>query len=144
MKVMTREELHRLVDTLPQAALEPAEKTLQHFQVWPHRPPPKIEEMRQAHRERFLRSMRPGTSGTGGGGSYTDVRGGRVQSGRFSFSHWEQKTNVIETHHFHESHEITVTERPRMDDDGRTLVYANEILGPNGKTHRQEIAFEIA
>src|SRR5438552_18867139 len=122
---MSREELHRLVDTLPEAALEPAEKSLRYFQVWPHQPPPKIEEMRQAHRERFLQSMRPGTTGgAGGGGSYTVGSGGQIQQGRFGFTHWEEKTAVFETHNFHEGHEITVTERLRMNDDGKMLIYS--------------------
>ena len=68
---MSREELHQLVDTLPEAALDPAEKALQHFQIWPRQPPPEIERMREEHQERMLRSMRPGTSGTGGGGGRT-------------------------------------------------------------------------
>jgi hypothetical protein len=52
MNIMTRDELHQLVDSLPEAALEPTEKALQHF--------------------------------------------------------------LLETHHFHEGHEITITERVRM------------------------------
>ena len=141
---MSREELHRLVDTLPEAALEPAEKALQHFQIWPRQPPPEVERMQQEHQERMWRSMRPGTTGgAGGGGSYSTGSGGRVQSGHFSFSRWEDKTSVIETHHFHEGHEITVIERLRMDDDGRMLVYANEIVGPKGKTQGHEITFEV-
>ena len=64
---MTREELHQLVDTLPEAALEPAKQSLQYFQIWPPQPPPRIEQMREAHRERFLLSMRPGTAGGAGG-----------------------------------------------------------------------------
>ena len=45
MNIMTRDELHRLVDTLPEAALEPAEKALQHFQIWPPQPPPEVERL---------------------------------------------------------------------------------------------------
>lgn len=141
---MSREELHQLVDTLPEAALEPAEKALQHLQIWPRQPPPEVERMNREHDERMLRSMRPGTiSGGGGGGSYSVGSGGRIQNGRFSFNRWEEKTAVVETHHFHEGHEITVTERMRMDDDGKTVVYATELVGPNGKTHGQEITFDV-
>src|SRR2546427_6438785 len=128
---MSREELHRLVDILPEAALEPAEKALQHFQIWPRQPPPEVERMQREHHERMLQSMRPGTiSGGGGGGSYSMGSGRRGQSGHFSFSRWEDKTSVIETHHFHEGHEITITERLRMDDDRKMLIYASEIVGP--------------
>jgi hypothetical protein len=144
MNIMTREELHRLVDTLPEAALEPAEKALQHFQIWPRQPPQKMEEMREAHRERFLRSMRPGTVGSaGGGGSHSIGREGRIENGRFSSSRWEDKTAVRETLHFHKGHEISVTERLRLDDDGKVLFYSSEIVGPNSKTQSQEITFEV-
>ena len=136
---MSREELYRLVDTLPEAALEPAEKALQHFQIWPPQPPPEIERMREEHERRM---RRPGTSGTGmGGGSYSGGIGDRMENGRFSFSRHEDKTSVIETHYFYEGHEITVTERLRID--GKMLIYATEIVGPNGKTHRQEITFDV-
>src|ERR1700730_7554442 len=141
---MTREELHRLVDTLPEAALEPAEKALQHFQIWPRLPPPEVERMQREHHERMLRSMRPGTVGTsGGGGSYSVGTGGQIENGRFSFTRSEEKTSVIETHHFHQGHEITITERLRMDDDGKMLIYATEIVGPNRKAQSQEITFEV-
>src|SRR6266568_4320497 len=136
---MSREELHRLVDTLPEAALEPAEKALQHFQIWPRQPPPEVERMQQEHRERMLRSMRPGTVGAGGGGGiYSVGAGGQIDNGRFSFTRSEDKTSVVETHHFHQGHEITITGRLRMDDDGKALFYSTEIVGPKGKTHRQE------
>src|SRR5262245_19285834 len=141
---MSREQLHQLVDTLPEAALEPAEKALQHFQIWPRQPPPEVERMRREHHERMLQSMRPGTiSGGGGGGSYSTGSGGRIENGRFSFSRWEDKTAVVETHNFQDGHEITVTERLRTGDDGKMLIYATEIVGPDGKAHNQEIRFEV-
>jgi hypothetical protein len=100
--------------------------------------------MQREHQERMRRSMRPATSGTGGGGgSYSVGSGGRVQNGHFSFTRSEDKTTVVETHHFHEGHEITITERLRMNDDGKMLIYANEIVGPKGKTQGQEITFEV-
>jgi len=124
--------------------LEPAEKALQHFQIWPPQPPPEIERMHREHQERMRRAMRPGTGGTGGGGgSYSTGSGGQIQAGRFSFSHSEEGTPVVETHHFHEGHEITITERLRMVDGGKALSYTTEIVGPDGKPHNQEITFEI-
>jgi hypothetical protein len=141
---MTREELHRLVDSLPEAALEPASASLQHFQIWPRQPPPEVARMRQEHQQRMQRSMRPGTSGSGGGGGgYSTGSGGRIEDGHFSFSRPEDKTSVIETHHFRHGHEITITERLRMDDDGKALFYSSEIVGPKGKKQRQEITFEV-
>src|SRR6266481_1877502 len=51
LNTMTREELHLLVDSLPEAALEPAEKALQHFQIWPRQPPPVFLQRQDDHRE---------------------------------------------------------------------------------------------
>jgi N-acyl-D-aspartate/D-glutamate deacylase len=83
---MSRDELHRLVDTLPEGALENAKQVLEHMQVLPPQTPPEVERMRQQHLERMRHSMRPGTSGTGGGGgSYTVGSGGKVEAGAFSF-----------------------------------------------------------
>ena len=132
------------MDTLPEAAVEPAEKALQHFQIWPRQPPPEIERINRENHERMLRSMRSGTTGSaGGGGSYSTGAEGHIQHGRHSFTHWEEKTAVVTTHHFHHGHEITITERLRMGDDGTTLIYANEVVGPKGKTHKQEITFDL-
>ena len=88
--------------------------------------------------------MRPGTvGGAVGGGTYSVGSGGQIRQGRFGFTHWEEKTAVFETHNFHEGHEITVTERLRMNDDGKMLIYSNEIVGPKGKTQNPEITFEV-
>jgi hypothetical protein len=115
-----RNELHRLVDTLPEGALEAVRGTLEHFQTWTPQPPPEVERMNREHLERMRGSMRPGTSGTGGGGgSYSMGKGGKIDSGSLGFTQWEDKTSVIETHRFHAGHEITITERLRMADDGR-------------------------
>ena len=81
--------------------------------------------------------------GGGSSGSYSIGDIGHVRSGHFSSSSHEGKTNIVETHHFHNGHEISITERLKMGDDSKTLNYENEIVGPGGKTHRQEITFEV-
>jgi hypothetical protein len=42
-----RESLHALIDTLPEAALESAERVLQNYQIWPPKPPIDVEKMRK-------------------------------------------------------------------------------------------------
>ena len=49
----TREELHKLIDSLPEGAMEVAYQALSHFQVWPPPLPPQIEELRQGHEKRL-------------------------------------------------------------------------------------------
>jgi hypothetical protein len=115
-----REELQRLVDTLPQGALENARQALQHFQIWPPQPPPELERMRQIRQEqmdRMRRSMQPGTMGGGGFGG-TIHPGGYGHSGH---SRVEGDTAVNETHHFYKGYELEVTERLRVADNGKAL-----------------------
>lgn len=139
-----RDELHRLVDTLPEGALEAGKKGLEYFQTWPPQQPPRVEEMREQQLERMLTSIRLGTSGTGcGGGSYTVGQGGNIESGSFGFTRWDDKTAVNETHRFHSGHEITITERLRMSEDAKALVYAHEVVGRDGTTERHEITFDV-
>jgi len=125
---MSREELHRLVDSLPEGAVEPATKALQHFRIWPQQPFLQIERMRQKYR-----SSRSGA----------EAGAGQVPSGRFSVNHWEDNTAVVETHIFHDGHEVIVTERLRITDDGTVLEYAHEIVGPKGKEYRQKLSFGV-
>ena len=131
---MNREELHRLVDTLPEGALESAKQALQQFRVWPQQPFLQIERMRQRYR----------TAGTGVCGE-EDPRssGGQVSSGRFYVNHWEGNTAVVETHIFHDGHEVIVTERLGVCDYGKSLAYENEIIGPKGKAYSQQLSFEL-
>ncbi len=140
---MEREELHGLVDTLPEGALEHAKNMLVHLQTWPPVPPPEIERINRLQEDR-LRTLRPGTGGGGGGGgSYTLGQGGRVRNGHYSFGYDENGTVVRETHHFHEGVEITITERMRLGVDRKALIYANEISGPDGKHYTQNITFGV-
>ena len=50
--VPTREELHALVDALPEGAIEAAHRILSGMQVWPPPPPPDAEEMRKRMEQR--------------------------------------------------------------------------------------------
>jgi hypothetical protein len=63
----SREELHKLVDSLPEGAIEAAHRTLAHLQTWPPAPPPGAEEMRRRMHERMeerrrdvMQRQRPG------------------------------------------------------------------------------------
>jgi len=69
--------------------------------------------------------------------------GGEIEYGGFSFIRWEEKTAVVETHRFHAGHELTITERMRLADDSKALIYIHEIVGPKGKAERTEIRFDV-
>jgi hypothetical protein len=49
----TREELHKLIDSLPDGALDAAHRSLTHFQVWLPTPPPTVEQWREQTHKRL-------------------------------------------------------------------------------------------
>jgi hypothetical protein len=142
---MNRDELHSLVDRLPEGALESAKRVLGHLQIWPPAPPAEVQRAQQEQLERLRQSMKPGTSGSSGGGSsYTMGPGGRIQAGAVSSNRVEDGMSVVETVRFYNGHEITITERMRLSGDGKALIYVSEVAGPRGKTDWREITFDVA
>ena len=140
----TREELHSLVHSLPEGAVEAAHRVLSQLQVWPPVPPPDVQEWRQRARERwderrqeFAQGQKPGTvSVFGGARRYDSERG----VGSASFNHWESDTFVAETLRRHKGHEFTVIERIHID--GSRLTYKHEILAGDKRDER-EIVFDV-
>ena len=140
---MNRGDLHALVDTLPEGALENAKRLLEHLQVWPPHQPPELERMRQIRLEQMERmrsSMRPGTIGGGSGGGSFDPG---TRYGHTGYTRWEDKTAIHETHHLYKGHEIVVTERLSFRDDGAAIQYIHEARGPKGDPIQNEMTFDI-
>ena len=129
---MARSDLHLLIDSLPEGALDAVRRMLEHFQTWPPQQPPEVERMRQIEeqqKERMRRRlMRPGMSGGGGGGSFSLATG----YGHSSHTHWEEDTVVHDSCHLFKGHEIAVTERVGFANDGKAIRYACEVKGPSG------------
>jgi hypothetical protein len=141
---MGREELHTLIDTLPEGALEYAKRTLDHLQTWPPQPPPEIKRIQRQQREAMRQTAGPGFGiAGGGGGGYSLGDGGRIRNGDYSFGYPEDGAVVRETHHFHEGVEITITERMWLGENGKALIYNNAIVGPDGKRQMQDIISEL-
>ena len=128
----SREELRRLVDSLPEEALEPAGQMLTRFQIWPpvHNVPPEFELMRGGSPGRL--------QGFVGSGSYSDA----TRSGSSSQTHWEGDTLVVQTRHYHLGHLLDVTQSVRLIEK-KHLIYKHEVSGPSGKTGEHEIRFEL-
>jgi hypothetical protein len=141
----TREELHKLIDSVPDGAVEAAFRSLTHLQVWPPIPPPTVEQWREQTRKRreerrlqWSQQLRPGTvAGFGGSSNYNPDTG----AGSSSFHYWEEDTFVAETMRRHKGHDLTVIERIRVD--GRRLIYKHEVTGPGEKRDEREIVFEV-
>src|SRR5215831_20641865 len=102
--MQSRQELHKLVDSMPEAAIETAHRFLSALQVWPPRPPV------EAGKKIMMTETRT-ASGT-----------------RAGFSRWDGDTYVVETHRSVRGHELTIVERLR----GEHLIYKHEVTGPGG------------
>ena len=142
----TREELHKLIDSLTEGAIDAGHRALSNLQVWP---PPGLldmETMRKRHaqhreeaKKRMVAQQRPGTiSGFGGTANYNPTTG----SGSSGTSQWEGDTLVVQTYRQHQGHEILVIERIRVD--GQHLIYQHEVTGPGDKRDEREIVFDLA
>ena len=139
----TREELHSLVDSLPEAAFETVQHLLTRYQVWPPPLPPRppeLERFREEARGRFLKSVegKTGVFGMGGSGDFDPTRG----SGSSGTTRWEDDTLVAETMRLHKGHQLLVKERIRLD-AGKTLIYVHSVEGPGNKLDQHEIRFDI-
>ena len=114
----TREELHKLVDSLPDAAVDAAHMMLSRMQVWP--PPPPTGQVVAPGMQVRTADRRPILS---------------------SGERWEGDTLVRETMRNHGGHELRTVERIRIE--GNRLVYRHEVAGPGGKHDEREITFDI-
>jgi hypothetical protein len=140
----TREELHKLIDSLPEGAIELAHRDLLNFQVWPPPPPSppsdvasmkkRLEEEMSKHME--SRTKRRAVFGFGGG-SYDPARG----SGSLSMSSWDGDTSMVLTIQRLQEHELMTIERIRAD--GQRLIYKHEVTGPGEKRDEREVVFDL-
>jgi len=142
----THETLNALIAALPAGALEHAYAALTHLQVWPRRPatPARVGELQKEMEECFKSSIRPGmTDVRVSGGSWNIDSRDRLRDGSYCSGRVEDGVRVTETHRFFRGHEITIVERLRATEDGKTLSYSQEIHGPK-RDHSIEIDFDIS
>ena len=136
-----RDSLKALVDSLPVERLRHAKQMLEHMQIRlpiPGAPPAGVEG---------------GGWGGGWGGRSAGWNFARppvpetpmrpMRQGRRSFSRMENGAEVVETHHLRDGCGITLIERFRLSEDGKTLSYTQEITGP-GKSEQNTIDFEVS
>ncbi len=113
----TREELHKLIETLPEGAIEAVHRMLTQAQVWP--PPPPTGQI-------VATQMR--------------APDGRPYSS--TLQRWDGDTFVSERKHALKGYDVMVIERIRVD--GQRLIYKHEVRGPGGKREEREITFDLA
>jgi hypothetical protein len=142
-----RESLYELIDTLPEAALESAERVLQNYQIWPPKPPIDVEKMRKRVDELFSRRGEELAARTGAGFATARTCGGSFKAdgdGMASMITSEGETLVTLEIHIFRGYRLEIEERLRLSEDKKLLVYTQQIKGPEGKKGRYEIEFEVA
>jgi hypothetical protein len=127
-----REALRSLIAALPDDALRRTRHMIEDPRVPTMPPPEMIARMRQRMLER---TGRAGAGFYGGGGGW-------LQEGHFSSSSMENGTMIFETRRVHKGHRITLIERIRFSEDGKTLHYSQELRGPKGE-HSWSQDFDI-
>ena len=140
-----RDELHSLLDQLPEDQLQNARPFLVGL-LRPRAPSPEIEHARQLTQEykkmverRFRETRKPGTISALVGGGNVFPREGKAHSNH-AFHYWDDKALVDQTLRVFEGQELESMERISLSDDRTTLVYEQE-LSSGGLTKRHEERF---
>lgn len=127
LEEVDRSTLHELVDKLPEESLRWAKLMLDHTQ----------ERKRADLMERGFQMQ------TGVAALRRDTAG-KVTDGRFSSTRHEKDELVIETHHFYRTHQISITERIHLSEDGKRLSFSQEVVGPKpSQQHRHAMEFDV-
>ena len=129
-----RETLRTLVDRLPPRFLRAAKGALEQLILAAAQPD---------INDRWLRRPRLGAGIISGGGAVgiAGFAGGKGR-GRRSSTRFEDGVEIVETHHFRDGIEITLIERFRLSEDGKTLSYTQEVTGP-GNSQQHTIDFGL-
>ena len=124
-----REVLRSLIESLPDDALRQAHAILEHARTTPSRGMLGLTGFAEIRRRMLDRK---GQRGVVGG----------WQEGQFSSTRMENGTMIFETRRIHKGHQITLIERVRVSDDGKTLHYSQELLGPK-REHTWSMDFDV-
>jgi hypothetical protein len=134
-----RESLHKLIDTLPEEALEATERVLKNYQTWPPRPPITVEKTRERVEQRLRNRGENCIRAYLGGGS-SKPNGDSMSS----MSTMDGPDFVNFEVRIFRGHRLELQERLRLSEDKNSLVYTQEIKGPQGKESHYEMEFEVA
>jgi len=145
----TRDELMRLVASLPDEALPAAHMALTQFQTWPPAVPAEVEDAARdmEHRiEQRVERMRKRGSGGGGGtgfGSFgIDVGGAapgpRRLRARHSTGYEQGAESVHESDILYDDDEFLLVDRIGRDPSDDSVTFTIELTGPDGTTRRHE------
>jgi hypothetical protein len=144
--MLSRESLRKLIDTLPEGALESAERVLRNFQIWPPKPPIEVEEVRERVHELFRKNIEEQIARTGRGVMGSHFMGSHFKpdgDGGASMRTSEGETSVTFEIRIFRGHRLEIEERLRMAEDSKSLLYTQTVTGPNGKVGHCDVVFEV-
>ncbi|HYG98425.1 MAG TPA: hypothetical protein VD837_04785 [Terriglobales bacterium] len=130
--MVERQQLHALIESLPEGALEAAQTYLTAIQTWPPKPPeypPDVVQRRkelEAKRDRFLKYPASGTW-------VIDKNNKSHASFGTSEHNWDTGDYTVKTFRVHYDFPVEITERFCMKDE-QTLEYDFHVSGL-GKEH---------
>jgi hypothetical protein len=146
----TREELHKLIDSLPEGAMSQVALSLEMLQNWPERPAPELlrEQARKLMAERW--KERGGNAllnySLANIGAFGLAHGDKMPAtlpGGNTFGYRDGDSYVLDTKLYHEGHLVKTTERLRVDRATSQLLYTVEVTGPDGQFERNEFSFTV-
>ena len=140
-----REELHSLVDSLPEEKLEKV-ATMLRFAINPPQPMPELQKMqertarfREEVEKRFRETRRSScVGGMTGGGSFAAKEGAGY--GTYSCRDWDGDAQVQQTLRFFKGPELETMPRFSISPDGDRLIYEDETAS-GGRTVRRTEEF---
>jgi len=103
--------------------------------------------MRKRVDELFRKRVEERAAHTGTGFIGSRISGGSFKpdgDGMASMSTSEGQTLVTLEIHLFQGHRLEIEKRLRLSDDKKSLVYTQQIKGPQGKEARHEIEFDVA
>jgi 8-hydroxy-5-deazaflavin:NADPH oxidoreductase len=148
-RVFFRNELHKLADVIPDAALPRALESLGKYKAWPPPQPQQpqgLEQLRKRAEQvmrQNLEAMRQRTRKGAVGGYSAAGSIDRQGSGGYSSSTWEGDTFITFSVRSYRGIQMEVVQRLRFSDNKKRLVYIQEIKGPKGDEIRHEDEFAI-
>jgi len=147
----SHEDLHRLVDQLPEEKVESVRVLLSSVLHPKPRHPQydglhaRAQEYRKRVEEKFKETKKSGTIcgiGGGGGGGFSSVTKDGSAYSSHSFHYWDNKAIVFQTMRYFSGQQFEQMERLAVSEDGAELLYEQEISS-GGRTARRQEAFPM-
>jgi len=141
--VPDRSSIHKLVDGLPNEALETAEQILRSSQTWKPQPPPDVRQMRQSVKERMAEDPNAHFRElVATGGPKIPIAFSPDDYRESSGEAWEGETLVIFRICRLQQHDLEIEERFSLSEDKSKLLYSQQVHGPNGNNESFDVKFE--